>query len=101
MLTLIHSISSNSSWQKKKKKNGVLQIEHQPYSLDLNPPDFLLFPRLKLAFIGKRFHDIPGFQRNVTRLSNSIPKEDFLQSFHDMYSKSQWGIVMESDYFGQ
>ncbi|GFX16769.1 hypothetical protein TNCV_4187441 [Trichonephila clavipes] len=48
---------------------------------------------------GKRFDDIPDIQRNVTRLLNSIPKEDFLQSFQDMYSRSQWCIVSRGDYF--
>ncbi|GFT81339.1 hypothetical protein TNCV_3672361 [Trichonephila clavipes] len=30
-------------------KKGVVQIEHPPFSPYLNPPDFFLFPRLKLA----------------------------------------------------
>ncbi|GFV84707.1 mariner Mos1 transposase [Trichonephila clavipes] len=89
MLTLTQLISSNSSWQKK----GVIQIEHPTYSPDLSPPDFLLFPLLKLALKGKRF----DIQRNVTRLLNSIPKVDFLQSFQDMYSRSQQAIVMKGD----
>ncbi|GFT37138.1 transposable element Tcb2 transposase [Trichonephila clavipes] len=38
--------------------------------------------------------DIPNIQQNVTSLLNSIPKEDFLQSFQDMYSLSQRCIVM-------
>ncbi|GFU95435.1 histone-lysine N-methyltransferase SETMAR [Trichonephila clavipes] len=75
------------------------QIEHPPYSPDLNPPDFFLFPRLKLTLKGKRFDDIPDIQRNVTQLVNFIPKEGFLQSFRDMYSRSEWCIVIEGDYF--
>ncbi|GFU79676.1 histone-lysine N-methyltransferase SETMAR [Trichonephila clavipes] len=59
-------------------KKRVEQIEYLPYSSDLNPSDFFLFPRLKLALKGKRFDDIPDIQRNVTRLLNSIPNEDFL-----------------------
>ncbi|GFU23960.1 hypothetical protein TNCV_3331971 [Trichonephila clavipes] len=43
--------------------------------------------------------DIPNIQRNVARLLNSIPKEDFLKSLQDMYSRSQWCIVMGGDYF--
>ncbi|GFU87726.1 hypothetical protein TNCV_2157731, partial [Trichonephila clavipes] len=38
-------------------------------------------------------------QRNVTRPLNSIPKEDFLQSSQDMYSRSQRCIIMGGDYF--
>ncbi|GFV42468.1 hypothetical protein TNCV_289551 [Trichonephila clavipes] len=74
MLTLTQPISSNSSW----KKREVAQIEHVPSSLDLNPPDFFLFLRIKLVLKGKRFDDIPNIQQNVKRLLNLIPKEDFL-----------------------
>ncbi|GFT58265.1 hypothetical protein TNCV_2117941 [Trichonephila clavipes] len=43
--------------------------------------------------------DNPNFQRNVTRFLNSIPNEDFLQSFQDFYNRSQDGLIMEGDYF--
>ncbi|GFV11840.1 hypothetical protein TNCV_3686181 [Trichonephila clavipes] len=56
-------------------------------------------PKTKLALKGKRFDDIPDIQRNVTRLLNSISKEDFLQSFQDMHSRSQRLIAMKVDYF--
>ncbi|GFU38471.1 mariner Mos1 transposase [Trichonephila clavipes] len=80
-------ISSNSSWQKKR---GRAKIEHPPPNIpDLNPPDMFLFLQLKLALKGKRFDDIPNIQRKVTMLLNSIPKEDFLQSFQDMHNISQ------------
>ncbi|GFW08618.1 histone-lysine N-methyltransferase SETMAR [Trichonephila clavipes] len=80
-------------------KKGVVQSEHPPYLPNLNPPGFFLFLRLKLALKGKRFDDIPDIQRNVTRLLNSIPKEDFWQSFQDMFSRSQLCIVMGDNYF--
>ncbi|GFY36626.1 hypothetical protein TNCV_28301 [Trichonephila clavipes] len=80
-------------------KKMVKQIEHPSFSLDLNSPDFFLFPQLKLALIGKRFEHIPDIQRNVTKLLNSIPNEDFLQTFQNMYIRSHWCIIMEGDYF--
>ncbi|GFY24477.1 hypothetical protein TNCV_1015251 [Trichonephila clavipes] len=55
--------------------------------------------RLKLALKIKKFVDIPDIQGNVTRFLNSIPKEDFLQNFQDMYNGSQRCIVMGGDYF--
>ncbi|GFW89862.1 hypothetical protein TNCV_2425191 [Trichonephila clavipes] len=75
-----------------------------PHSLrnagpDHNLPDFFLFPRHTLASKGKRFGTIPDIQRNMTRLLNSISKEDFLKSFPDMYSRSQLWVVMGGDYF--
>ncbi|GFT37299.1 histone-lysine N-methyltransferase SETMAR [Trichonephila clavipes] len=60
---LTQPISKNSFWQKKR----VVQIEHSPYSPDLNPPDFFLFRRLKLALKGKKPDDILDIQRKVKR----------------------------------
>ncbi|GFV65664.1 histone-lysine N-methyltransferase SETMAR [Trichonephila clavipes] len=80
-------------------KKGRVQIEHPSFSPDLNPSDFFQFPRLKLALKGKRFDNISDIQLNVTRLLNSISKEDFLRNFQDMYSRFQWSIVMGGDYF--
>ncbi|GFX24902.1 hypothetical protein TNCV_3451721 [Trichonephila clavipes] len=76
-----------------------MHIEHPPFSPDLIPPGFFLFPRLNLALKGKRFDDISQVQWSVTRLLNSISKEDFLQSFQDMYSRSEGCIVMGGGYF--
>ncbi|PRD33645.1 UNVERIFIED_CONTAM: hypothetical protein NCL1_17044 [Trichonephila clavipes] len=58
--------------------SGVVQIEHPPFSPDLNFPDLFLFSQLKLALKGKIFDDIFDIQRNVTRLFNSILKKDLL-----------------------
>ncbi|GFW58806.1 hypothetical protein TNCV_4046451 [Trichonephila clavipes] len=80
-------------------KKGSGEIEHPLFSTDLNPPDLFRFPQLQLALKGKRFNDISDIQRNVTRLLNSISKEDFLQSFQDMYSNSQCCIIMGGDCF--
>ncbi|GFT63640.1 hypothetical protein TNCV_870771 [Trichonephila clavipes] len=80
-------------------KKGVVQNEHSPFSPVLNPPDFFLFLGFKLALIGKRFGDISDIQQNGTMLLNSISKENFLQCFRDMCSRSQRCIMVEGDYF--
>ncbi|GFX46218.1 histone-lysine N-methyltransferase SETMAR [Trichonephila clavipes] len=95
MFTLTQSISLKNSLGKK----GVVQIKLPPCSLAFYLPDIFLFPRLKLALKGKRFDDIPDIQRKVTRFLNSIPREDILQSFQNMYSRSHRCIVMGGDYF--
>jgi hypothetical protein len=43
-------------------------MDHPPYSPDLAPGDFWLFPKLKNALKEQRFADIPDIQRNVTTL---------------------------------
>ncbi|GFW37179.1 hypothetical protein TNCV_5020771 [Trichonephila clavipes] len=82
-------------------KKEVVRVKHPPFSTDLNPSEFFLSPRLKLTLKRKSFDDISDIQRNLTRLLNSISKEDFLQNFQDTYSRCQLCIVMgaERDYF--
>ncbi|GFY21203.1 hypothetical protein TNCV_3992471 [Trichonephila clavipes] len=58
-------LSANTAKQFLAKQKGVMQIEHPPFSSDVNPPDFFLFPRLKLAFKGNRYDDISDIKRNV------------------------------------
>jgi len=40
----------------------------QPYSPDLAPCDFWIFPKLKSALNGRRFPDLSDIQRNVKTL---------------------------------
>uniref|UniRef100_A0A670JLM1 Mos1 transposase HTH domain-containing protein n=1 Tax=Podarcis muralis TaxID=64176 RepID=A0A670JLM1_PODMU len=40
----------------------VTELSHPPYSPNLVPPDFFLFPKLKFALKGHRFFNISHFQ---------------------------------------
>jgi len=46
-------------------KNKVATLEHAPYSPDLTPMDFYLFPRLKLALKGRRCLDATDIIKNA------------------------------------
>jgi transposase len=52
-------------------------MDHPPYSPDLAPCNYRLFPKLKNALKGQRFADIPDIQRNVTTLMWGILENDF------------------------
>jgi hypothetical protein len=49
-------------------KNSVTKMDHPPYSPDLTPCNFWLFPKLKNALKGQRFADLSDIQRNVKTL---------------------------------
>jgi transposase len=49
-------------------KNSITKMDQLPYSPDLAPADFLLFPKLKNALKGQRITDLPEIQRNVKTL---------------------------------
>jgi len=54
-------------------KNSITKMDHPPYSPDLAPCDFWLFPKLKSALKGQRFADLSDIQRNVKTLLRGIP----------------------------
>ncbi|GFX45820.1 histone-lysine N-methyltransferase SETMAR [Trichonephila clavipes] len=96
-VTITHERIPHSQYRQTQPWGGGMNIHHN--SPDLNPRDFFIFPRRKLALKGKTFNDNPDFQRNMTSRLNSIPKEKLLQSFQDMHSRSQRCIVKGGDYF--
>ena len=66
-------------------QRGVPVLDHPPYSPDLAPPDFFLFPCLKSIMKGAHFEDVAAIQERVTAVLRSIPKEAFADSFQKLY----------------
>jgi len=58
-------------------KNNMTVIPHPPYSSDLAPCDFFLFPKLKLWMKGLRFDTTEKIQEELQRVLDTIPKRDF------------------------
>ncbi len=80
-------------------QRSVTVIDHPPYSPDLAPADFFLFPRLKIALKGTRFEDLDDIQESVTTTLQTIPAEAFSGSFHKLFERCQRCIEREGDYF--
>jgi hypothetical protein len=68
-------------------------MDHPPYSPDLAPCDFWLFPKLKNAL--KRFADFSDIQCNVKTLLRGIP-ENFFRQWHHRLTKC---IASQGEYF--
>jgi hypothetical protein len=54
---------------------------HPPYSPDLAPADFFLFPKLKIAMKGMRFDAVSSIQQAVMRERKAI---SFLFDFYGL-----------------
>jgi hypothetical protein len=68
-------------------RHGVVEISHQPYSSDLTPVDIFLYPTLKTAFKGKRFHDVEDIKKNLTAELNAVPLEAFADCFQQLFER--------------
>jgi histone-lysine N-methyltransferase SETMAR len=61
--------------------NNMVIIPHPPYSLDLVPCDFALFPKLKMKLKGRRFETVSHIQRECQVVLSSIKAHDFHCAF--------------------
>ena len=73
---------------------GIKTVPQPPYSPDLAPCDFWLFPKLR----GCRYETIDEMKETVTRVIDTLTQEDFNGAFQKMvrYNKC---ITAGGDYF--
>ncbi|GBM10250.1 hypothetical protein AVEN_177512-1 [Araneus ventricosus] len=68
-------------------RHSVTTLEHPPYSPDLAPADFYLFPRLKMKFMGHRFVDSDEVIENATKQLKYLSKNGFQTCFEQLYER--------------
>ena len=56
-------------------------VPHPPYSADLAPADFFLFPKLKTTFKGHRFQTTVEIHENAIRQLHTIIESAFQEAF--------------------
>ena len=59
---------------------GIKTVPHPPYSPDLAPCDFWLFPKLR----GCRYETIEEMKEAVTKVIDTLTKEDFHGAFQKL-----------------
>jgi len=62
-------------------KNNMTVIPHPPYSPDLAPCDFFLFPRMKGQMKGKCFADVSEVKKKTLEVLKNISTEEFQKCF--------------------
>ena len=76
-------------------KNEATVVPQPPYSPDLAPADFFLFPKLKSTLKGHRFDTFDEIQKNSTKELFAIPKEA-LQSWQKRWERC---VASKVNYF--
>ena len=79
----------------------VAVLDHPPYSPDLAPADFFLFPRLKTAIKGASFADVNAIKDRVTAVLRSIPQEAVADCLRNLYERCETYVVADGEYFGE
>lgn len=73
-------------------------LAHPPYSPDLAPSDYFLFPRLKIWLCGKRFYSNEEVELETNRYFEELGEDHYktgIQMLEDRYSKC---IALDGDY---
>ena len=74
-------------------------FNHPPYSPDLTPCDYFLFPKLKLPLKGRLFEDVQNVQGAVTSSLGAIPQEEAQRWFQSLLDRATSCIDAEGMYF--
>jgi histone-lysine N-methyltransferase SETMAR len=61
--------------------NSIITLPHPPYSPDLAPCDFFLFPKIKLQLKGRRFDGVEKIQRESQNAPGTLRDQDFQHAF--------------------
>lgn len=99
---LIHDNASSHRCEDVKAflaSENVHVVNHPPYSPDLSPCDFFLFPRLKKMLSGKKYKSRSSLGSAIYQCLQHIPKEDYLTAFHDWVKRLQKCVSVKGEYF--
>lgn len=92
--------SHNAAIVKKFLANrNVAVLHHPPYSPDLAPADYFLFPKLKFSLKGRHFQTVEEIQCAVTRELNNISKTAFLEGMKKLKERANKCIDQGGMYF--
>ena len=74
---------------------GIKTVPYPPYSPDLVPCDFWLFPKLR----GCRYETIEEMKEAVTKVIDTLTQEDFYGAFQKLLERYNKCIAARGDYF--
>jgi histone-lysine N-methyltransferase SETMAR len=80
-------------------KHAMTVLPQPPYSPDLTPANFFLFPKLKSTLKGRRFESIEAIKTNSLVHLRSIPKIAFQECFRTLKKRWQRCIQSRGEYF--
>lgn len=80
-------------------KEKVTVLPYPPYSPDMAPCDFFLFPRLKKHISGRRYTSRKALGSAIFQCLRGIPKEDYIGAFRKWIKRLKLCISARADYF--
>jgi len=77
-------------------------LDHPPYSPDLAPCDFYLFPKVKSALKGTKFQTVQDVKEKAARVMKELTEEDLQHCFRQLKNRMErcrdrGGVYIEGD----
>jgi histone-lysine N-methyltransferase SETMAR len=91
---LVHTATVVRDWLAARQ---VQMIDHPPYSPDLAPADFFLFPKLKMQLAGLTLTQ-DTFKNTWEGVIRTLSKEDFATAFRRWYERCEKCIEIGGNY---
>ena len=85
-----------TTWMANK---GMKMVQHPPYSPDLAPCNFFLFPRMKNSLRGIRYQSTQELKEASEKYLRGLLKKDFEEAFQDWKRRLQKCVDAEGRYF--
>ena len=79
-------------------KNNTALVRQPPYTLDLAPCDFWLFPKLKTTLKGTRFRSRKDIMEKTTAELRNIPDEEFKRCLQKWQRRSEKCMYLQGEY---
>ena len=74
-------------------------LPHPPYSSDLAPSDYFLFPNLKKWLAGKRFYANDEIISQTNTYFEQLEKSYFLEGIQKLEKRCRKCIELKADYY--
>jgi len=97
---LLHNAPSHNATIVKQllAQRKVTVLDHPPYSPDLAPADYFLFPKVKSHLKRRLFDSISDIQKAVISTLNTISKDDFYIGIQKMYDRANLCVQLQGIY---
>ena len=92
--------SHQASTTQETIDKGSIEVQcHPPYSPDLAPCDFFLFPTLKKILRGRQFDHVADLQRAVQSAIASLGTSTYKNCFYSWVKRCKRCISFKGEYF--
>ena len=78
---------------------GFERLEHPPYSPDLAPMDFAVFPRLKAEMRGYHFRALDELRYRIRTITSGLEKSWYAGIYQKWVERHLKGIWATGEYF--